>query len=129
MWYASNILNFTVHRNQFNRPKMTDFGAIRKLTDALELIESTFVKRYPQRPSEQPCPHYVRTGKCSYGSSCRFHHPSSNNTEGRLPKEGDKLYANIANDDLLSTFVATMVASVSIFDRCADNEINHKVTV
>ena len=108
---------------------MSDFGSIRKLTDALELIESTFVKRYPQRPSEQPCPHYVRTGKCSYGSSCRFHHPSSNNTEGRLPKEGDKLYANIANDDILSAFVATMVASVSIFDRCADNEINHKVKI
>lgn len=32
---------------------------------------------YPDRPGEPDCIHYLRTGKCGYGSNCRFNHPSS----------------------------------------------------
>ncbi|GAQ85257.1 hypothetical protein KFL_002260130 [Klebsormidium nitens] len=31
---------------------------------------------YPQRPGEQKCSFYMRTGKCSYGSDCKFDHPA-----------------------------------------------------
>ncbi|CAH9148847.1 unnamed protein product [Cuscuta epithymum] len=29
----------------------------------------------PQRPGEPECQHYMRTGDCKFGSSCRYHHP------------------------------------------------------
>lgn len=30
---------------------------------------------YPQRPGEQDCRDYLRTGRCKYGESCKFNHP------------------------------------------------------
>ncbi|XP_041027777.1 zinc finger CCCH domain-containing protein 34-like [Juglans microcarpa x Juglans regia] len=30
---------------------------------------------FPERPGQQECPHYMRTGDCKFGSSCRYHHP------------------------------------------------------
>lgn len=29
----------------------------------------------PQRPGQQECQYYIKTGECKYGSSCRYHHP------------------------------------------------------
>lgn len=31
----------------------------------------------PSRPSTEACSYFMRTGKCSYGMSCRFDHPRS----------------------------------------------------
>lgn len=31
---------------------------------------------YPQRPGQPECQHYVKTGDCKFGSSCKYHHPS-----------------------------------------------------
>ena len=31
----------------------------------------------PQRPGEQECMHYLRTGFCAYGVTCRYHHPAA----------------------------------------------------
>ncbi|KAF6170031.1 hypothetical protein GIB67_042836 [Kingdonia uniflora] len=30
---------------------------------------------YPERPGEQDCTYYIRTGLCRFGMSCRFNHP------------------------------------------------------
>ncbi|CAI5977519.1 unnamed protein product [Closterium sp. NIES-65] len=30
---------------------------------------------YPVRPGEKECAYYMRHGKCSFGATCRFHHP------------------------------------------------------
>ncbi|KAK4770434.1 hypothetical protein SAY87_030966 [Trapa incisa] len=30
---------------------------------------------YPQRPGQPECQHYMKTGDCKFGSSCRYHHP------------------------------------------------------
>ncbi|XP_031098168.1 zinc finger CCCH domain-containing protein 58-like [Ipomoea triloba] len=30
---------------------------------------------YPQRPGQPECQHYMKTGECKFGSSCRYHHP------------------------------------------------------
>ncbi|KAG7996089.1 hypothetical protein I3843_01G142200 [Carya illinoinensis] len=30
---------------------------------------------FPERPGQQECLHYMRTGDCKFGSSCRYHHP------------------------------------------------------
>lgn len=29
----------------------------------------------PERPDQQDCHHYMKTGECKFGSSCRYHHP------------------------------------------------------
>eukprot|EP00252_Welwitschia_mirabilis_P004972 TRINITY_DN15339_c0_g1_i1.p1 TRINITY_DN15339_c0_g1~~TRINITY_DN15339_c0_g1_i1.p1 ORF type:complete len:509 (+),score=86.52 TRINITY_DN15339_c0_g1_i1:182-1708(+) len=30
---------------------------------------------FAQRPGQEECAHYMRTGKCDYGPACKFHHP------------------------------------------------------
>mmetsp|Transcript_1826 Transcript_1826/g.2627 ORF Transcript_1826/g.2627 Transcript_1826/m.2627 type:complete len:702 (+) Transcript_1826:659-2764(+) len=30
---------------------------------------------YPQRPDEPDCRDFLRTGRCKYGDSCKYHHP------------------------------------------------------
>jgi hypothetical protein len=30
---------------------------------------------YPERPNEQDCMYYLRTGFCGYGARCRYNHP------------------------------------------------------
>ncbi|KAH9683289.1 zinc finger CCCH domain-containing protein 58 [Citrus sinensis] len=30
---------------------------------------------FPERPGQQECQYYMKTGDCKFGSSCRFHHP------------------------------------------------------
>ncbi|CAO2821958.1 unnamed protein product [Amaranthus hypochondriacus] len=31
---------------------------------------------YPQRPGQPECQHYLKTGDCKFGSSCKYHHPA-----------------------------------------------------
>jgi len=31
----------------------------------------------PQRPGETECAHFLKTGQCRYGATCKFHHPLS----------------------------------------------------
>ena len=37
--------------------------------------KNTRSPEYPRRSGEKPCSHYMRTGFCRYGSSCKFDHP------------------------------------------------------
>lgn len=37
---------------------------------------------YPERPGEQDCPFYMRTGLCGFGMSCRFNHPPNRKLVG-----------------------------------------------
>ncbi|KAE8703415.1 Zinc finger CCCH domain-containing protein 58 [Hibiscus syriacus] len=30
---------------------------------------------FPERPGQPECQYYMKTGRCKYGSSCRYHHP------------------------------------------------------
>ncbi|XP_019168489.1 PREDICTED: zinc finger CCCH domain-containing protein 32 [Ipomoea nil] len=32
-------------------------------------------KCFPERPGQPECQHYMKTGNCKFGSSCRYHHP------------------------------------------------------
>ncbi|CAH9117355.1 unnamed protein product [Cuscuta epithymum] len=32
-------------------------------------------KCFPERPGQPECQHYMKTGSCKFGSTCRFHHP------------------------------------------------------
>ncbi|XP_074573225.1 zinc finger CCCH domain-containing protein ZFN-like isoform X2 [Curcuma longa] len=46
---------------------------------------------YPRRPGEPDCKHYLRIGSCSFGSKCKYNHPSSTeeetNNRDELPQE------------------------------------------
>jgi Uncharacterized conserved protein, contains RING and CCCH-type Zn-fingers len=33
------------------------------------------MSHYPQRPGEPDCRDFLRTGRCKYGDSCKYHHP------------------------------------------------------
>lgn len=30
---------------------------------------------FPERPGQPECEHYMKTGTCKYGASCKYHHP------------------------------------------------------
>ncbi|XP_074581948.1 zinc finger CCCH domain-containing protein 57-like isoform X1 [Curcuma longa] len=49
---------------------------------------------YPQRPGEPDCKYYLRTGSCSYGSKCKYNHPTSTEQETKnsdeLPQREDR---------------------------------------
>jgi hypothetical protein len=36
----------------------------------------SFTETLPQRPGEPDCIYYLRNGKCKYGSTCKYHHPT-----------------------------------------------------
>lgn len=40
---------------------------------------STAPVNFPHRPDQPECQHYIRTGCCRYGSSCKYHHPKERN--------------------------------------------------
>jgi len=45
------------------------------LMEAAELDRSMDL---PSRPGNQPCGHFLKTGTCKFGSTCRFDHPTGN---------------------------------------------------
>eukprot|EP00954_Amorphochlora_amoebiformis_P025262 1371848-Amorphochlora_amoeboformis.AAC.1 len=42
---------------------------------------------YPKRPECEVCQYYAKTGSCSFGSTCKYHHPELEELEA-LKKEG-----------------------------------------
>ena len=36
----------------------------------------TYESALPERPGEKDCLHYLRHGTCSYGHTCKYHHPA-----------------------------------------------------
>ncbi|KAL5729804.1 hypothetical protein ACHQM5_002703 [Ranunculus cassubicifolius] len=47
--------------------------------------------QYPERPEQPECVYYMKTGRCKFGSDCKYHHPK------------DKL-ASLATSDLVGPF-------------------------
>eukprot|EP00551_Chaetoceros_affinis_P012293 CAMPEP_0203668896 /NCGR_PEP_ID=MMETSP0090-20130426/5407_1 /ASSEMBLY_ACC=CAM_ASM_001088 /TAXON_ID=426623 /ORGANISM="Chaetoceros affinis, Strain CCMP159" /LENGTH=570 /DNA_ID=CAMNT_0050533451 /DNA_START=649 /DNA_END=2361 /DNA_ORIENTATION=- len=39
----------------------------------------------PQRPGEPDCIYYLRNGRCKYGASCKYHHPSPSGNDTFSP--------------------------------------------
>lgn len=56
---------------------------------------------YPDRPGQQDCIYYLRTGLCGYGTNCRYNHPN---------------YASQVMNYILFLFVLDTVVMVSIDD-------------
>merc|ERR1719148_203985 len=48
-----------------------------------ELHGRSFVQLLPQRPGEANCIYFLRNGRCKYGATCKYHHPTNSfNLEG-----------------------------------------------
>lgn len=42
---------------------------------------------FPERPGEQDCLYYIRTGLCGFGMSCRFNHPRNRTLAAALARD------------------------------------------
>ena len=68
-------------------------SSVRK-TNKREALEA----QHPARPGQKPCDHFLKTGKCAYGSSCLFYHPRNETnvaaggerSKDRTPKSSSK---------------------------------------
>ncbi|KAH7289724.1 hypothetical protein KP509_30G016300 [Ceratopteris richardii] len=54
---------------------LPDYGYNLSQTAELGLSSLTSTAAYPQRPGEQTCSFYMKTGVCKFASTCKFHHP------------------------------------------------------
>lgn len=45
------------------------------LSSAVPLIRTQKEQLLPERPGQPDCQHYLKTGECKFGSSCKYHHP------------------------------------------------------
>ncbi|KAK4775772.1 hypothetical protein SAY87_023733 [Trapa incisa] len=45
------------------------------LSSASPLISAQKEQLLPERPGQPDCQHYLKTGDCKFGSSCKYHHP------------------------------------------------------
>ncbi|GFZ12778.1 floral homeotic protein [Actinidia rufa] len=53
----------------------------------------------PERPSEPPCAQfYVKTGKCKFGATCKFHHPK----DIQLPSAGQDNGSDVHIETVIS---------------------------
>ncbi|KAI0488669.1 hypothetical protein KFK09_028508 [Dendrobium nobile] len=60
-----------------------------KVEDNYDEVDA-YANPYPDRPGEPDCMHYMKTGSCGYGSSCRYNHPTyvgqGTRAKGELPE-------------------------------------------
>ncbi|KAG1363913.1 putative zinc finger CCCH domain-containing protein 3 [Cocos nucifera] len=45
------------------------------------ILGSSTPVNFPERPDQPECQHYMKTGSCKFGTSCKFHHPKKRNEE------------------------------------------------
>lgn len=52
-------------------------GAVTTMTPPVKVEEyaTTMNSVHPQRPGGPDCSYYLKTGECSFGATCKFHHP------------------------------------------------------
>ncbi|GLJ47160.1 hypothetical protein SUGI_0995670 [Cryptomeria japonica] len=51
---------------------------------------------FPERPSQQECQHFLKTGTCKFGAACKFHHPKRTELSGPkslLPSSENKQHS------------------------------------
>ena len=59
---------------QFHHPRERPIPASDCVSNPTDL-PSQRENVYPERPDEDECEYYMKTGFCGYGANCRFHHP------------------------------------------------------
>ncbi|XP_042443462.1 zinc finger CCCH domain-containing protein 3-like [Zingiber officinale] len=56
--HAPNVISYSKHQEQSGPGLLLNF---------------------PERPDQPECQHYMKTGGCNYGTSCKYHHPKERN--------------------------------------------------
>lgn len=52
----------------------------------------SFVQLLPQRPGEADCIYFLRNGRCKYGATCKYHHPTDSfNSESNMNNSQQQL--------------------------------------
>lgn len=46
-----------------------------KLPIGMSFMNTQTEQAFPERPGQPECQHYLRTGECKFGATCRYHHP------------------------------------------------------
>ncbi|CAI9777190.1 unnamed protein product [Fraxinus pennsylvanica] len=58
-------------------------------------LDNADVSSLPERPSELPCAFYMKTGKCKFSVSCKFHHP-----KGVEVQSAGEQYATVLQNEI-----------------------------
>eukprot|EP00232_Nephroselmis_pyriformis_P026186 CAMPEP_0182866676 /NCGR_PEP_ID=MMETSP0034_2-20130328/8326_1 /TAXON_ID=156128 /ORGANISM="Nephroselmis pyriformis, Strain CCMP717" /LENGTH=276 /DNA_ID=CAMNT_0024999005 /DNA_START=143 /DNA_END=970 /DNA_ORIENTATION=+ len=61
----------------------------------------------PVRPGAKDCVHYLRTGTCGFGSSCKFHHPPDRKGALAAVSEGDHVHPERPSEPDCQFFLRT----------------------
>ncbi|KAG6764892.1 hypothetical protein POTOM_032381 [Populus tomentosa] len=62
---------------------------------------------YPERPNEQDCMYYLRTGFCGYGARCRFNHPRDRSAVLGAARAGGAEYPERVGQPLCQYYMRT----------------------
>lgn len=61
-----------IHTMDKHAPNVTSYSKHQQSGPGLLL-------NFPERPDQPECQHYMKTGGCNYGTSCKYHHPKERN--------------------------------------------------
>ena len=84
--------------------------------DWVGAAEEETEEQYPIRPGEANCDYYMRTGACSFGSSCKFNHPPLDQPVGRPHQLVLRTSARAQPDEGVKELVSKKRASEGGFD-------------
>lgn len=72
---------------------------------SLDAPESLDPSALPERPSEPACAFYIKTGKCKFGATCKFHHPK----DIQIPSTGQENGNGVQSADTANSEGTTVV--------------------
>ena len=67
---TNSIGHESMGSNSNNGDNISDTGEFQQ--------NGTMMQILPQRPGESECLYFLRNGRCKYGATCKYHHPTSN---------------------------------------------------
>lgn len=71
---------------KFNHPPLSPKQRSSSVDDASMPLGATETL-LPQRPTEPDCIYYLRNGRCKYGASCKYHHPTTSYNNASAKKK------------------------------------------
>jgi Zinc finger C-x8-C-x5-C-x3-H type (and similar) len=60
-------------------------GMINQTSSSLPNSAMNLNNNLPERSDQPDCQHYMKTGSCKYGASCKYNHPKERNSLAQAP--------------------------------------------